>query len=507
VRPPVLLLAALVLAACGSDRRAPSAEPGASQSSRGPDAIVLRVPRAGGRIAAYVYPNLDSAVWRSSESAPALDRVLAFDGESGLLAAVDARGIPTRLDLRLGTVRRASDSALTALGSANGVDIFGVAAGGAVTRLTPSGGEWAVRFPAPIQTVEPQRDGTLLVAAQRSGAGVVWRLRPPGTRVADSVVVSGGGRVVSAQTGDRVYFAAGNELTGVQGGRTLAPLKPISLDAPVRAIVATPSGDRFYAALDGESTLSVVDRYSNAVASTVKLPGPPRDLRVDPLGRYVLARAARGDSAWVVTVGNDEVLGGVRTAWRADLPLVLPDGAIATAVGGDVVIVDGRSLAPRRTIAGAAADFWHLVVWNGFRPRAKGLDQPVEFKSSTTTDSAAADSTPPDSTVHPPDSTAVPPTRPDTTAPTRPAIPTAEAAVPSRRGYTVQFAAAGTEREARAVLRQLRLAGDVVPRIVPGTRNGKTLYRVVAGPFATRALADRVGRSSGRDYWLYEGAP
>ena len=99
MRTPVILLAALVLAACGSESRSPSTERGASQSNRGPDAIVLRVPRAGGRAVAYVYPKLDSAVWRSASDVPALARVLAFDGESGLLAAVDTGGIPTPMSL------------------------------------------------------------------------------------------------------------------------------------------------------------------------------------------------------------------------------------------------------------------------------------------------------------------------------------------------------------------------------------------------------------------------
>ena len=37
-------------------------------------------------------------------------------------------------------------------------------------------------------------------------------------------------------------------------------------------------------------------------------------------------------------------IGSVRTAWRADLPTVLPDGAIATVAGADVRLVDGASL-------------------------------------------------------------------------------------------------------------------------------------------------------------------
>jgi len=69
-----------------------------------------------------------------------------------------------------------------------------------------------------------------------------------------------------------------------------------------------------------------------------------------------------------------------------------------------------------RTVVGGAADLWHVVAWNGLRPRAAGLDRPVEFRSDAPPDSAALDSAVSDST--PPDSTP-----PDTVRPPRPAVP------------------------------------------------------------------------------------
>ena len=44
-------------------------------------------------------------------------------------------------------------------------------------------------------------------------------------------------------------------------------------------------------------------------------------------------------------------------------------------------------------------------------------------------------------------------------------------------------------------------------RIVPATRAGKAVWLVVAGPFPTRAAAERAGRAANHDYWTYEGAP
>jgi hypothetical protein len=209
---PSLLLAALGLLACGGDRRPSSAEPSAAAaSSRGSDPVLLRVPRTGGRVSAAVYPRLDSVVWRSGEDAPALARVLAFDAERGVLAAVDGRGLPVRVDLRLGTVRAAGKRPLGAL-IAVGTTFYGVDSTGAVTRLTTTGGAsaWRVAPGGDVEVLVPQRDGSLLAAGARAGTGHVWTLRPPGERVADSASLPGGTRALRTGGTDRVYFAGGD---------------------------------------------------------------------------------------------------------------------------------------------------------------------------------------------------------------------------------------------------------------------------------------------------------
>jgi cell division septation protein DedD len=476
--------------------------------------VLLRVPRSGGRVTAALLPRVDSIVWRSGEAAPALARVLAFDVESGMLAAVDSAGRPTRIDLRLGTVRTASRTALTALAAAEGGTFFGLAEDGSVTRLTPSGDAWKLPLRVPAQQLFPQRDGSVLAAGVRGGTGYVWRLRPPTTRITDSATVPGGGRAVRTGSGDRVYFASGTELHGVRS-RDLEAVPAVSLPGTARAIAATPSGDRFYVAIEGSPEVAVVDRFRDAVARTITLPGEVRDLRVDPLGRYLLARPARGDSAWVLAVGDDRVVGSVPGAWRDDLPLVLPDGGIATATGADVTLLDGATLQARGTIVGGAGDFWHVVQWNGFRPRAAGLDRPVTFGggSGGGEDSAAVDSTAPlpDSAAPLPDSTQQPPATlpPDTAArPPRPTVPSpGEVALTPGEGYTVQFAAAESEREARAVVRRVSKRGRPL-RVVPATRGGRTFYRVVSGPFPSRADAERAAQTTGlQQYWVYEGVP
>ncbi|HEY0779843.1 MAG TPA: hypothetical protein VGD56_17895, partial [Gemmatirosa sp.] len=414
--------AAVLAGACGRDRALGDGRV-AGAIGHGADAVVLRAPRAGGRMTAALYPNLDTVVWRSADAVPALARVLAFDPSAGRLAAVDARGVPTRVDLRLGTAHTVGRAPLGAV-TADGAAFFGLDRDGAVTRLTDAGGAWRVQLPEVPQVLYPQRDGTVLAAAARGGAGRVWLLRPPSATPAESAAVPGATAPIVTGAADGVYFAAGDELLGVRG-HELRPMAAISLGAAVRLAVATPSGDRLYVLTAREGELRVVDRYTERVAATITLPGDARDLRMDPLGRYVVVRPTRGDSAWVVAVGTDRVVGATRADWRDDLPLVFPDGAVAAAVGPDVVIVDGETLRPRSTVSHGASDMWRVVTWNGFRPRAgatprtatahvPAADTEAE-RAPVDTAAAPADTTVPrvpDSTHAPPDTGAPIPTTP-----------------------------------------------------------------------------------------------
>jgi hypothetical protein len=241
-------------------------------------------------------------------------------------------------------------------------------------------------------------------------------------------------------------------------------------------------------ALADEAELRVVDRFEEGVTGTIALPGTVRALRMDPLGRVLLARG-NGDSVFVVSLAADEVIGVVRTEWRGDLPLVLPDAAIAITRGDDVVFAHPRTLKDMQVVAGGAQSFWHMLRWNGFRPRAAGLDQPVQFRTSAPRDPADLL---PDSLRPPADSAA---------APADSAPPVAAAAQ-----FTVSFAAVLDEAQARALAARIRVDGQT-PRIITPEREGKSLYRVVLGPFSTRADADRVGKASGQSYWVFEGVP
>lgn len=453
---------------------------------------------------AYRYPNLDSLVWRSSEQSPAIGTLLGFDADNGTMAFTDAGGIPGWIDFRSGTVRQPTAKPLSLIASSQGFAIFGVSHERNVIRYTPTG-DWKQETEARVRRLFPQPDGSLIALAQIDKAqDIVLRYRPPERGVVDSLPLSPPQRSAGTPLGDRVYFGVGRELVGVPTGDFSSPAR-IKASDEILAIAPTPSGDRVYLATKGAKALDVVDRYNGAVSARVRMGGFTTELRMDPLGRYLLARPVEGDSAWVVAIATGSMVGTVKTVWRSDLPAVAPDGAIATLHGPDVEFVDPVHGTVLIRVPNGGKDTWSVVWWNGFRPRAKGLDRAVTFQTEEddqelVSDSSAAPVTR-DSTAASP--LPVAPRTPDESA-VRDPEPAGE--TPRERGFTVSFAAVLAEDRARELASSIRVDG-VSARVVASRTDGTTVYRVVLGPYRTRAEADRVGRESKHSYWILEGPP
>jgi hypothetical protein len=447
------------------------------------------VPRTGGVGRVTTYPNIDSTVWTATDAAPALGRVLAFDPDAGLIAAVDARGLPAWIDLRVGSVSLPHQrGGLRDLTSVDGSSIFGIGDDGAVVRFTPTG-TWLFKPPAPARAVFPLSGGTLMVLGGGRETAWLWRMRPPANKILDSLSLpkTSTGTGAGAPLADRVYVATSSTaLLGVRA-RRLAVTKSIEFDHTISTIVATPSGDRFYVITDSSNRVNVVDQYQDRVIGTIDLAGRPRDLRVDPFGRFLLVRPATGDEVWVVSVGTDRVVGSVHSLWRGDVPFVAPDGAIAVSDGRDVMFVDPTTFRETRRSSGGASDFWYPFLWNGLRARAATLDQPVEFPA----DSPATAPQPPR-----------PAARDTVIAP----APTPQRADSAKSVFTVSFAAVLSEAVAREQAAKIVVEGHAA-RVVAGTSSGVAVYRVVLGPYATRDEADRVGRASGLSYYVTAGPP
>ncbi len=421
---------------------------------------------------------------------------------------MDERGVPVRIDLRLGAVTREPRPAIKNVVSADGYAIYGLAAKGDVVRLTPGSGEaWTHEPRLPVREVLPQPNGSLVLVADSAQRTVLWQMQPPETRVARSLVLERTERALRTVAGDRVYLTSGVRLLAVRI-RDLDSVPAVVLPAPPRALVTSPSGDRVYVIADSSRQLFVIDRYSESLVDGPELPGYPGDLRMDPTGRYLLIRAAASDTVWVLSVGTDRLQGSVVSDWRADLPTVAPDGRIVVARGADVVIVSGELRDDQTTVEGGANDLWYFFNWDGFRPRlAETEAEPVvepavtEALDDTLVENpfagqlAAADTAP-----TPPEHTTVfdPPAAPEPT--------------PLAVEFTLQFGALRNQDAAMQLVREIR-EGSSTPRVMATVRvlattvGESVVHRVVAGPFRSRADAESAGQQSAKPYWVYEGAP
>jgi hypothetical protein len=473
---------ALVLAACsGGDRSSRPAARVASTSAaaKGPDALVLRVPLGGGVARVSAYPSLDSDIWTGSDTLPALARALGFDADGGLVALMDSHDRPLWLDLRSGSVTVGSKKPVRGLVSVDGTNVFGIGSDGAVARFAPTG-NWVRKLPGPAHAAFPQVVGSLVVLTGQGRDARLWRLRPPDNTIVDSTDVPDAESGTGAPLGDRICVTSGSALLSVSA-RTLAKGPLLQLDHPIRAVVVSPSGDRFYVLTDDSPDLHVVASPSDRVTARIELPGEGRAIRTDPLGRYILVRAAKGDSLWVVSVGTSRVIASLRSAWRGDLPFVAPDGEIAVAVGADVRFLDPLTPRQTRQVAGGARDFWFPFVWPGFRSRSAAVSQAAAAPGS--------------------DSVSVAPVRAESLPPeSRPPGDTAKAE------YTVSFAVLLDSAKAQAEAAKIVVDGTVA-HVVTGVTGGTAVYRIVLGPYATREQAERVGRASGQTYYIYAGSP
>ena len=562
----LLLSLTIALAGCNaSDDRGATAM---SAPPLAPDAIVLRIAARGGVARAYRYPTLDSAIWTTRSTLPAQVRPLAFSTDAGTLALADSMGVAWRLTLGSGVLERAMATPLRETVSLDGSSIFGLSDGAVLRLTTTQATPWLVRTVASINRLQPLRDGGVLLVGHRGTETVITRFRPPSTTAVDSAVLPGNARLISAAGGDRYYLSDGPRRLVSVRARDLETLGTISIGDSIVATASSPSGDRVYVLGrdDAASRVQVISKYADAIVATVEVPTSASDLRMDPLGRYLLVRhGAEGDSVVVIGVATNSVLGRFASPWRADLPMVFPDGRIATLRGNDVVTLAEGDFRPLAVTPDGAKDIWMVVQWNGFSRRG---DAPVRARvvapdtsprRPVVVDTAAepppVDSVIPDSVPAPATARAAPvpersppsdsarrartrsesgqaPSRSSAALRAKPPadsdrrvavrkdsarragaatvrIPAATTTAPAQTGgergsFVVQFAALKAERTAREIASKIKANGEKA-RIMVTTTNGTALYRVILGPFRSRPEAERAGRAAGRDYWVFDG--
>ena len=467
----------------------------------GLETVLLRIPMGGGLPRSYRWPRVDDAIWVGRDRLPPLGSVLAFDQTGGLVALATDEGRPVRLDLRSGLVQLPG-TVMSEAASADGWSLYGVSADGRLLRNTPTA-DW--RGPmARADSVIALPGGPVVLISHQDNRTRLIRLRPPAASPRDTLEIDRATQFVRSLNGDRIYAMTEDAVVAIDTRTWQTVRAPSPARVPL-AIAPTPSGDRVFVLERGGREVRIWQRYSERFAGEMLLPAASRDVRMDPLGRFLLVRADSADSVYVVSVPLERLVGTLATEWREDLPTIAPDGSVLALRRGDVFVYNALTGAQKRRVRGGASDYWTFVRWDGFRPRDRSLDAPAVFETDTPADSAAAaeaiDSLLAANALR--------------VAAEIDSIGRASAgrrlqedstAVAAAGGYTLSFASLLSEASARVVAERIRVDGRR-PRVVASSSDGVTIYRVVVGPFETREAAVAAGQRSGVPFWVFPGLP
>ena len=416
--------------------------------------MAIRLPAKGGTPQLYRLPRLTPVEGILRGKLPPVERVVGLDAESEYLFVTTVKHELLALDLgsgRVDTVAVAvAQAALGPDGTLYAVDTLRHVI--SLSRRT--------RFAWPQPLTALPRDlfgatdqhlvgvipqGRLLVAAADQPATV----RP----------IAAGGDVAASRWGDLVAVASDSGVTFYDplGRRDPGFIK--LADAP-RALAFSPSGHRIYVARRNVPGLAVLDRYDRKELDGVALPGPVAALRLDPLGRWLLARPAVGDSAWIVDLPIKRHTGIVPTEWQADLPAISPDGMLIYRHGKDVLSARPDSLTDIGKVVNGAADEWVLTSW---------LPRGVPASPVASASGAGADTS-------------------GTSGPEGPLY--------------VQVSTSQNPEWSGHLAEDLARAG-LPARVLPPQHTDEG-YRVVLGPYPTREQAEATGRRLGRPFWIYQ---
>jgi sporulation related protein len=395
---------------------------------------------------------------------PPVGRVVGLDTEAELLYVLTTKGAVLAVDLGSARV----DTVATAVEQASlGPDgtLFTVDAKRRVVSLAR---RLRVAWTQPLPSLPHQLFGATdqrLVAVDPPKLITATADQPAASRP-----IPTGGDVAATRWGDLLAVSSDS---GVLLMDPLGRREPafVALRDHPRALAFSPSGHRIYVARRTEPGLAAIDRFDRAEIDGVALPLPAVAIRLDPLGRWLLARPTVGDSVWVVDLPVKRLVGAVASGWRADLPAIAPDGSLLVRQGDDVVAYRPDSLVETGRLKGAAGDLWTLSPW---RPRGgyRGAFADVPAAAAQPGDqagSAAADTAGPGGAGGP---------------------------------MYVQVSTSQNEAWSSEMAQQLTRAGLTARVLQP--KNPDDGYRVVLGPYATRTQAEAIGRKLGRPFWIYQ---
>jgi hypothetical protein len=456
--------------------------------------VALRLPTAGGPLRAYLLPALTPAGWPMGRSSPARSAI-GMDVPGRRLLYRDSTGDIDAFDLvayRERPVDTLGGHSLIATVSSDGT-LLAVSADGTVIESEPWGAsEWPAKVGRGVRDAFAGVGSHLIVIRHAGGDSIAVASRETGVTLT-APVPDAAGRTAT-RDGDAVALATDSGLVVVEDREPQNPWFIRLKGSPV-AVAFTPSGHRIYVALKSRSELAVVDRFQRSTRPPIPLPDPAGTLRMDPWGRAILVHAgagAQGDDTWIVSIPAAKVSGHVRTQWASDLPTVSEGGVLLLREGQVVVARDLRSLDSLGAVDAGGGDLWFVGQWKPTTaPNPSRQEARAPALARARAAAAAASAAPRVGAGR--RAAAAQPTAAGATPP-------AAEASPGR--VWVQVSVSQNERASRELAAGLARGGQHAQVIEP--RSPGEGWRVVVGPYPSRAAADSAGRLLGRAYYILE---
>ena len=318
-------------------------------ASERPPAALVRVPQTGGSPTFVDAATLEPIEAVHVADVPPLATIWGIERMDGLLVGVTADSQAIAIELETGrTTVIASDVAAGTLSRSG--DVYAVTSTGGIISLRDEElVEWESSFPSVPTRLLGLRNGRLmgffdglLILASRTQPAIELEL-PEGPVNATSY-----GDLVAVATDSGVVVL---NLNTAETERTIrARTRP-------RSVAFSPSGHEVYVARQ-ESDISIVNRFSGREMFAVGLPDQAAELRVDPYGRWLLARSVARDVVWVVDVAERILVGELRVPWDSVHPHVTPDAVIVAQTDSSLITFDPESLDELARTDRVETDWW-----------------------------------------------------------------------------------------------------------------------------------------------------
>lgn len=425
---------------------------------------LIRLPRDGGPVEAFVPESLVPAGWQTSNSAPPLRRAVGVDLDERIVYAIDQAGNLVGIDLESRGIRRDVMTGVSAAAIGPDGSLYVARPDNRIVHLVRRS---PLVLTDPLPATPSSMFGTVSGHVAAITEGPPRRLLLTGADRAVHEEEVPEGRVAATYWGDLMAIAADTAVILIETGGE-PRVQSLRVSGHGRDVAFSPSGHRLYLARDRREVL-VLDRFGFGQLASIRLPDVPRAIRTDASGRWLLARSAEGDSVWVVDLATGRPAGAYPSEWSTDLPLVAGSATLVTRDRRNVVAWELRNsrTVPLATLVGGGADSWLAVAWVP-RERVQAAAVAEETAIITQDSALAADSV----VVAEPDSSEI----------------------------FVQVSTSQNPDWAQELAETLRSEGVDASVLKPAAEQEP--YRVVVGPFQAREAADQAGRRLGRPYFI-----